>query len=964
MFKRSLAGVALVIGLGTASWSHALSLGELSLSSSLNQPFQAEIPLKDAGSLNTEQITIKLASADDFEKAGVDYNYLLTNLAFTVTLSGNGQGVVRVKSREPIVEPYLNFLVEARWPAGRMLREYTVLLDLPVVSNAKTSSVTAAQGGAGTQAAREVPATRDEIVMLEETLESDGGATGPKPRADGDRTSLPRSERPTEYRVQHNDMLWNLASEFRPEGATVHQTMLALLRKNPRAFIGDNINRLKSGYVLRLPTAEEAQRVDQDDALKEVRRQNAVWRGEALPSDGELPTSPQLDATGTVEPNDTRAPKKPDARLSIATPGQSDTEGSGKDGAAQELRDQLAAAQEESDRTARENAELSSRLGDLERQLATLQRLLELKDDQLATLQGQMGAETPNSVVQPPQVQEPVAPEIDDGGSLLDNPMIRYGLLLVGLLVLLVLVLRRFSQNKTEAAFDSAHFEESEPDFDNEQGFQNDDEDDDPGHTTVIIEPRKKDEESTAVDSGDDDFDDLDDLLADDAEADAIDDLDVTQPMAPVEAETDDALAEADIYVAYGRYEQAAQMLSSAIAKEPSRSDLRVKLLSVYLETRDQTSFMREFDALEALGDSEAISEVKESMTAVEGVSDWLRGHAGTDASGAGAVVSPAEPVDDDDDLGDLDFDLDDADDSTAPAAQDDDSFDLELDDDLDEQPLAETQLRTADDAYDFAAKPAEPAALSEDDEISFDALDTADDSDEGLSFGSLDEDDDLDLSSFSLDDDADAEAGTTAVFESPATSSTPVSEDKDNVGLSASLTEEGSDDSFDLDLDDDLSLDELDIPVAATELDNSDTDDLGELSLDDFELDEPESPELKDPEPTAAKPAPEAVNDELEELSLDDDLTLDDPFADVEDKVSTAESVSPSDDFDALDADDMSDDLGLLGDSDEVATKLDLARAYIDMGDAEGAKDMLQEVLEEGTDEQKQDANELLARL
>jgi pilus assembly protein FimV len=851
MFKRSLAGVVLFIGLGIASLSHALSLGELRLNSSLNQPFEAEVSLKDAGSLSNEQITIQLASVDDFEKAGVDYNYQLSNLIFTVSLSGNSEGTVRLTSREPIVEPYLNFLIEVRWPAGRMLREYTVLLDLPVVT-AKTSTVSAAQGGTAVQAAREASKTREQVVILDETLESAGNTTGA--RADGDRTNLPKSERPTEYRVQHNDMLWNLAGEFKLEGATIHQTMLALLRKNPRAFIGDNINLLKSGYVLRLPSAEEALQVGQEGALKEVRRQNAVWRGEALPSDDEIDAQPQLDATGTAETAEASASKKPYARLSIATPGQSDSEGSAKSGASQAMRDQLAAAQEEADRAGRENAELSSRLSDMERQLATLQRLLELKDDQMATLQGQMGAESPALAV---QAEQPT-PEMNRG-RLLDNYQVRYGLIALAVVILLLL-LRRFSQNKTEAAFDSAHKDGEEPDFDSEPTFSYDDaEGDDPGRTNVIIEPREKDDETSDSAPVDEDFNDLADLLSDDEAADVEEELVVTQPMAPVVAETDDALAEADIYLAYGRYDQAAQMLSGAMAKEPDRTDLRIKLLGVYLETRDQANFLREFAALEALGDNDAISEVKESMSAVEGVSEWLR---------SGELTAETQPSVDETELDDLDFNLDEDDEPTAAAGN---------------------------------TEPAAPASTT-------------------------------------------PETG-------------PDVEKKTDTGLDVS-----ADDSIDLEIDDDFSLDDLDLSSTVIELNEDAGDDLGELSLDALELDEIDSSKEEPADTLIVAPSSALLetNDDESFADLDEDLALtDDPIDD-----DSAAATSNSDNLAELDDDDMSDDLGLFGDSDEVATKLDLARAYIDMGDAEGAKDMLQEVLEEGTDEQKQDANELLGLL
>ncbi|MBB3046250.1 pilus assembly protein FimV [Litorivivens lipolytica] len=961
MLKRSLAGAALIVGLGATSWSHALSMGDLRLNSALNQPLEARIVLRDTGNLSDDQITVKLASVEDFEKSGVDYSYLLSKLQFEVTVDGDGNGVVLIKSREPIVEPFLNFLVEARWPAGRMLREYTALLDLPVVSDARTSSVQAASGGAAAQAAAQTPATREEVVMLEETVTQEETRTGPKAR--DDRTALPRAERPTEYRVQHNDVLWEIATAYKPDGVTVQQTMLALLRKNPRAFIGDNINRLKSGYVLRLPTADEARELSQDSAVKEIRRQNAIWRGEALPSDGDLQSAPQLDATAREDAaaEETASPKS-EARLSIATPGESASEGS--DGEVQQLQDELAANQENLDKVQRENAELNSRLGDLERQLATLQRLLELKDDQLATLQQQMGAvpeqaesevSTEESSVdqvaetaEQAEQTEPAEQEAEPAKpapqpqpvaepSLLDDPMLRYGAFGAALLALILLLLRRFGQKKTEADFgdnvglggDDDNMPPMRNDFDAPAAEQDEGEDD-AGHTTLIIEPTRDAEPAAEADDNFDDFD----ALIDDNESDDQDDIG-TISMSPsqVEAETDDALAEAEIYVAYGRYDQAAQMLSTAIAKEPERTDLRVKLLGVYLETRDQDKFIPAFRELEAMGDHEAIAEVKESMSAVEGVSDWLR-------DGGAAESAPkapeSAPVDDTLDDLDLDFDLDDSDEedvgetlirepdavvepaTEAPSADADDldasSFDLDdldLDANDDDLSLGDTAER----------KPEEAPALDLSDEDEAPVAEPAGDDD--LSFD-LDLDDDLDFG------DLDADEGN--ALDSSTIESLGSDDEQDTVG-DLSLG----------DLDDDLDLgggdDEL-----SSENDDSDTLILTPHSTEGQA--EPTAPE-SEPEPT---PAPEPVKpaDSFDDLDLDD-FNFDEEAAA---------------DLDNLDEGDMSDDLGLLGDSDEVATKLDLARAYIDMGDADGAREMLQEVMEEGNDEQKQDANELLSRL
>ncbi|MFT5576593.1 MAG: pilus assembly protein FimV, partial [Bermanella sp.] len=217
---------------------------------------------------------------------------------------------------------------------------------------------------------------------------------------------------------------------------------------------------------------------------------------------------------------------------------------------------------------------------------------------------------------------------------------------------------------------------------------------------------------------------------------------------------------------------------------------------------------------------------------------------------------------------------------------------------------------------------------------------------------------DDLD---FNLDEDDEPTAAAGNTEPAAPASTTPETgpdvEKKTDTGLDVS-----ADDSIDLEIDDDFSLDDLDLSSTVIELNEDAGDDLGELSLDALELDEIDSSKEEPADTLIVAPSSALLetNDDESFADLDEDLALtDDPIDD-----DSAAATSNSDNLAELDDDDMSDDLGLFGDSDEVATKLDLARAYIDMGDAEGAKDMLQEVLEEGTDEQKQDANELLGLL
>ncbi|NLC99566.1 MAG: peptigoglycan-binding protein LysM, partial [Gammaproteobacteria bacterium] len=116
----------------TSGFANALGLGELAVKSSLNQPLEAEITLLEVRDLTSANIKTRLASAEDFTKTGVDRQFFLTGLTFTPMVGANGKSVIRVTSAKPVKEPYLNFLVEVLWPNGRLLREYTLLLDPPL----------------------------------------------------------------------------------------------------------------------------------------------------------------------------------------------------------------------------------------------------------------------------------------------------------------------------------------------------------------------------------------------------------------------------------------------------------------------------------------------------------------------------------------------------------------------------------------------------------------------------------------------------------------------------------------------------------------------------------------------------------------------------------------------------------------------------------------------------------------
>ncbi|MGE6241232.1 FimV/HubP family polar landmark protein [Ectopseudomonas guguanensis] len=929
----------LVLAIAAASalssgMAHALGLGEVTLQSSLNQPLVAEIELLEVRDLASNEVIPSLASPEEFIKAGVDRQYFLTDLKFTPVLKPNGKSVIRVTSSKAVREPYLNFLVEVLWPNGRLLREYTLLLDPPLYSP-QTTVAAAPQ----LPIAAPAPAPRPAVAPVAPTAAAP--APAPRPAAPAPAS---RAISGNEYRTTANDTLWEIAK--RVGGGSVNQTMLAIQDLNPDAFVGGNINRMKSGQVLRLPDEQQIRSRSNAEAVAQVAEQNAAWR------EGRAVASRQLDATRrtTAGAAPATAESTDSLKLVAAEAGQS-TRGSDTGSAnSKALADKLAVTQESLDSTRRENAELQSRVSDLQSQLDKLQRLVELKDSQLAKLQADLSAapaapaavdepaveapaaqpeaappaaEAATPPASPPEEaapdynysEEPAAPVEDSAAAteqpasepaaavepaapaqpvepakpaapapapqsfiddLMANPM-TLGLAGGGALLLLLLALMALSRRN---AMKEAELQEQlADDLSQDQAFASD------------------------LDMPEDSFAGLDDEPAQAAQAASEE---------RVTAQTGDALGEADIYIAYGRFNQAAELLQNAINDEPHRADLRLKLMEVYAELGDREGFARQDNELREIGGVNAQAEqLKAKYPAIAAF------------AGAGAVVAAASA---DDDLGEFSLDDISLDEPTAQAPASaagdlDDAFDLSLDD------------LEADLENDLQSAKAEEAPLALDDDLDFGLVDepaapaasAADDLDFDLALG----DDKVelsqpadDLSAFSLD------------LDEPAA---PASDEADDFLLSLDDDAPLSQPADELS---DLGLDLVEETPAAADLDlPADFD----LSLED------EAPVRPAVESDSFAAQLDEVTAELDQLSTD----LDEPQSP---SPASAEGLAGD-----LDGD---DDFDFLSGTDETATKLDLARAYIDMGDTEGARDILDEVIAEGNDAQQQEAREMISKL
>ena len=338
----------LLAGLCLAGAGHApaLELGDIEVGSLRGEPLMARVALVELPEGGPGELRVGLGGPEDFARAGIERHEHLLSLEFEVVAEGAEPVHVMIRGRDPIDSPFATFLVEAVWPGGRTLREYTVLLD----------------------------------------------AAPPDPLA---------SYGP----VHRTDTLWSLAGRYRLEGVSVQRMMLAMLELNPHAFSIANVNALREGSVLEIPSSERIGPHERGSAIQEIRRQNEAWQayfgstaaqiaaagiGAPAVADTEELTSPGPEpdvATGDQEA--TGAAQQAEVRVVVPGTGESADADQQK-----KLRAELDLALEEADSRRQEIVELSARLDEAERLIVDLQRLVELKDDDIAGLQRRLAAET------------------------------------------------------------------------------------------------------------------------------------------------------------------------------------------------------------------------------------------------------------------------------------------------------------------------------------------------------------------------------------------------------------------------------------------------------------------------------------------------------------------------------------------------------------------------------------------
>ncbi|RRQ20850.1 hypothetical protein D6C00_01945 [Thiohalobacter thiocyanaticus] len=782
-----------------------------------------------------DQLRVQLASPQAYQQAGVERIYLHTRLKFAVVTKPDGSAVIQVTSQDPVREPYLDFLVQARWASGQMVREYTMLIDPPALMPAEAPApAPAAPTTSGRQAA--APAPSRPTASARQQARFTGFEYGP---------------------VQRNDTLWNIAEKVRPDtGVSMQQTMLGLVRANPEAFQHGNVNNLKAGHVLRVPSREEFTAISQTEARAEVSRHHRLWREGRSEQTAAAPATGQVERESAPEPGGESSPTRTetageasaaDAQLKLVTPEAADAttaaasgEGgqSSEGGEIEQVRQELVLAVEELEAQRQQNQDLNDRLADLEEQIAQLHRLVQLSDDELARMQGALAEDTSapadaadmagETAPGEPPVEPPVEPEeeaaepapaetepmaraeptppgmqeeirqpapatADEGllSRFLTNPLWQAG---AGAVALLLLILAWLGVRKRRMA--STEFKESilaEPRGGNAAGTAAA-----PAAAVAAggaaAAAGAAEESSAPASAG-----------GTQSDSSLFTDFSVSD-MGTIQSEAEaDPIAEADVYLAYGRYQQAEELIRGAIESEPGNNDYRLKLLEVFFAARNQTAFDAEAEALLAQLENQDAPA-------------WQR------VVEMGRELSPGNRLYQDGAAAD-----------PAPAA-----------------------------APEPEPEPEPEAGLA-------------------------------DLEGADLGDTGMPEAG---------------SRDEPGAGTETAPTL-GEDNSLDFDL--------------------------GELES--FSPEETGAGEAGAP---GEKAAPDLADDEnLLEFDLSESEEAAAPTGEAEEEVDVGE--------------------GELQAGDEVSTKLDLARAYIEMGDPEGARSILEEVIDEGNEAQKSEAEALM---
>jgi pilus assembly protein FimV len=547
--KKLTAAVASALVLTSAA--HAAGLGKLTVLSALGQPLRAEIELTAVSGDEASGLTAKLASPEAFKAANIDFNPALLALRFNVEQRG-GRQFIRVSSTQPLNEPFVDMLLELAWNNGRLVREYTFLLDPAELRATQSAQVAAGESARPRTEAAPAPAQSSTAPAAERSRRA----------ARAETPAAAETASQSRYRVKPGDSLGRIASQLKPVDVSLDMMLVALYRANPDAFIGNNMNRLKSGRILAVPSGDAVRGTDDGEAHGVVVAHAADFNayrnklaGQVGASEPVKTPEPGQSAAGKitakVEERPTAANESQDKlRLSKAAPNTP----AGK-GTTMSTEDRIAKE--------KELADAQTRVRELERNVTDLEKV--------ATIKSKTGAEAEKNAAAPvaatppapqpaPQKLPTIRPAAKPAAAppqpglmdfIMENlPLVGGGaaaLLLGGLLV----AQRRKKKVVKPVAEPSILGVPSEP-----------------AHSMFA------ETGGQSVDTNNSVF---------------------NSSFAPSASQLDtnevDPVAEADVYIAYGRDAQAEEILKEALRTHPERYPVRLKLLEIYAARKDQRAF-------------------------------------------------------------------------------------------------------------------------------------------------------------------------------------------------------------------------------------------------------------------------------------------------------------------------------------------------------------------------------------
>jgi len=408
--KRAAVSLSVLVLLTLSLAAHALGLGEIRVLSQPGQPLVAEIPIISTEPGELEQLQARLAAPETFERVGLARpTGLVGGLDFYVTMSSDDRPVIRVTSDQPVQVDAVNFLIEVDWGQGRLVREYSALVSAPgTVAAASQPLIDAPLPPPSSTIIREPdPIASAQAVQpppqpapLPPATDAGTAAAAAPPAA------ASQGADPGELQVRSGQTLSGIAATLQT-GASLDQTMIALLRANPEAFINGNVNLLRAGAVLRVPPSAELASLQESEATALVREQTAQWRQARQPIPQPVAATAASTPQSPAAAGAAAGSAQSQARLEIAPPAadsaaQAGTQsGIDADGEGDMLANQQLTATRE-DLAARESEvqELRAQVSELESLREQQSQLIQLKDSELAAAQAQL-ARTQGDAGQP-----------------------------------------------------------------------------------------------------------------------------------------------------------------------------------------------------------------------------------------------------------------------------------------------------------------------------------------------------------------------------------------------------------------------------------------------------------------------------------------------------------------------------------------------------------------------------------